>query len=131
MTAQSAREDAARAATPGPWASDDDGNVFDPSVSPMHDDPRLAMSSVVDARHIALNDPGTILADIEEMQRLRAVVDAAKVAVAEVEAALAEFQQEEQRPLGGSGEYDWNTTSFPIDLRHLVPLRAALKEVSE
>lgn len=61
--------DIIEAATHGPWESDDNGNVFDPSVSPMHDDPRMAMSSVVDARFIATFDP-------EHVALMEAVVEA-------------------------------------------------------
>jgi hypothetical protein len=50
----------ANAATQGDWAHDGRGNVYDPSVSAMHDDPRIGMASDNDAAHIAANDPATI-----------------------------------------------------------------------
>ena len=58
------------AVTPGPWEHDGRGNICDPRVNEMHDDPRIAMSSDADARFIATFDP-------EHVALMEAVCEAA------------------------------------------------------
>ena len=99
----SAREDAARAAL----EHDDTGWYGTGRLTQVHIDP--AEDGDADFRHIALNDPATILADIEEMQRLRAVVE-------EVGAYIAATNP---------------TARLQAEIAMAVAYSATLKEVSE
>ena len=134
MTAQSAREDAARAALSGHWTSpllvhdsewagpyDDNIEVF-----PCGDErgPVCVASSVERAHHIALNDPAAILADIEEMQRLRAAVAIGR----RLSAVHVEWIQSESNKASDFGAYV--AKSLELD-NTFARFDAALKEVSE
>lgn len=76
------REAAARAATPGPWFAGKYGSVHPGgrggSICQMGSKSGLYPNFDENARHIALNDPATILADIDRMKRLEAVAEAAE-----------------------------------------------------
>ena len=110
MSEQSAREDAARA------AYDEATRQFDILEEGWPDDCSMPNDGSVRDFTTAMDTLlDTILADIEEMQRLRAVVEAA-----------AEYVAQE------CGDCGWQACDVPGDVECTIEaLRAALKEVSE